>query len=118
MRRGLLHPRLYRTHTGHGGVPGVLLIRHSPGPRIGVNDSILLGYTEGTRATHVRSGSESDLSTFTDQVCFAHESGNRETQSPSPFFATTGNRGTFGGPAIGIALVSQGGCHEASSPTF
>ena len=28
-----------------------------PGPRIGVNDSILLGYTEGTCGRHVRSGS-------------------------------------------------------------
>src|SRR5258708_39467725 len=35
-------------------------------------------------------GSDSDLSAFTDQVCFAPESGNRETQSPSPFCAKSG----------------------------
>src|SRR5258706_7937864 len=81
MRRGLLHPRLYRTHTGHGGVPGVLLIRHSPGPRIGVNDSILLGYTEGTRATHVRSGSKPEVAALRRGVCFAPVSGHRQAVS-------------------------------------
>ena len=37
-----------------------------------------------------RNGSDSDLSAFTDQVCFAPESGNRETQSPCPLCARSG----------------------------